>query len=106
MVVLYSKDEPSLKIGEPVTEVQPDGFTTTVKAAEVVFDRGFATVDWSDERIRTIVAHTQRTYPIEILEDPDIVAEETPGSVVCPECGKSLSAPIALRGHLRSHKPK
>jgi len=105
MVTLYSRDEPSLKIGEPVTETMADGFSHEVRPAQVVFSRGFAEVDWDDPEIRRVVTFTQRQYPIEILDDPNIVAEDTPGSVVCPECGKTLKSPFGLRSHLRSHKP-
>lgn len=105
LVTLYSRDEPFLKIGEPVMEELEDGTVHTARAADIVFDRGFATVDMDDPRIARMIAHTQRTYPIEILEDPDLVAENTEGSAVCPECGKTLKSPLALKGHLRSHKP-
>ena len=104
-VTLFSRDEPFLKIGEPVTEVMADGFTHTTSPAMFVFVNGFADVDWGDPEIQRMVLYTQRTYPIEILDDPDMARPGDPDAVECPVCGYLAKSPFGLKAHLRSHKP-
>ena len=102
----YSKDEPELKIGEPVKGPLGDGTEHVVSPAAIVFHRGFASVEMTPDNTRMLL-HTSRTYPLEDLgEDTDRVPEGTPGSVVCPECGVVAKSPLGLRSHLRSHAPK
>jgi hypothetical protein len=101
----YSPDSPELKIGNPVTAVLPvDGEEHVVSPAEITFHSGFAEVELT-ERNLSIIAHTRRTYPIEDLGPAtDLAPAGTPGSATCPECGNTFKTPLALRGHLRSHK--
>jgi hypothetical protein len=100
----FSRDEPELKIGEPVKGTLGDGTEHVVRAATIVFHRGFATVEMTPENTR-MLAHTARTYPLEDLGvDSDVVPAASPGSVDCPVCGKTLKTPFGLKSHLRSHK--
>jgi hypothetical protein len=101
----YSPDSPELQIGEPVREVGDNGEEHTVRSADIVFRRGFADVELTERNLK-LIDHTRRTYPLEDLgPSSDVVAEGTTGSATCPECGKTLKTPLALKGHLRSHKP-
>ncbi len=100
----FSQDSPELRIGDPVRRVLEDGSEHDVAPAEIVFHRGFAEVEIT-ERNLYLIAHTRRTYPLDDLgPSTDRVAEGTEGSVACPVCGKSLKTPLALKGHLKSHK--
>jgi len=101
----YSKDEPELKIGEPVKGPLGDGTEHVVSPAAIVFHRGFAEVEMTPDNTRMLL-YTQRSYPLEDLgPDTDIGVSGDPGTATCPECGYVSKSEFGLKAHLRKHKP-